>query len=445
MTKSETNLYKKGSRCQVCTGCGRCSDEKQVHTVCEFVYPHEAARAENPAVVQNADTVQEDGLPLGYLVAVDIGTTTIAMQLREMASGKMSDVFTCINPQRNFGADVLSRIEAASDGKAREEMRQQVQEVLRKGLEQFAKKLAGKGTEKTVEDSTNSAKEIRGMAIAANTTMIHLLMGYPVDGLGKYPFTPHTVAEIRTGLCGMDTVILPGVSAFVGADVMAGVYALSMQERDEVTMLIDLGTNGEMVLGNKERMLTTSTAAGPAFESDSEYFGTDLIKQVAALLEEGVLDETGLLKEPYFTDGILVGGVQITQSYIRQLQMAKSAICTGIRILCEKYGLKSMGGIDKVYLAGGMGYYLDVQAAVAIGLLPKQLENKAVAVGNSAIEGAFLYGKKVFGKQMLPKNISEKQSLQIQKLQKIKEFNLAAEDDFADAYISGMDLKPCIE
>lgn len=466
MTKRETNLYKKGSRCRICTGCGRCFGEKKIDAVCEFVYPQSGADDRSGDMAQSTDATQNAGAPrhtdavTGYLVAVDIGTTTIAMQLREMASGRVADSFTCINPQRSFGADVLSRIEAADSHSAKEEMRQQVQTVLYKGLEQFAEKLAGKATEQSVAGSSNSKKEIKGMAIAANTTMIHLLLGYPVDGLGKYPFTPQTVSEIRTNLCGMDTVILPGVSAFVGADVMAGVYALSMQEHGEITLLIDLGTNGEMVLGNKERMIATSTAAGPAFEGGRDYFGTDLVKQVAVLLEEGVLDETGLLIDPYFEEGILIGGVEITQSYIRQLQMAKSAICTGVRILCEKYGLRTIAEIDKVYLAGGMGYYLDVQAAVAIGLLPKQLETKTVAVGNSAIEGAFLYGRQVFGKQMpeeaalekttlekaaLEKAQSEKKGRQMVKLQKVEEFNLAAEQGFSDAYISGMDLKPCIE
>lgn len=412
MMKSETNLFKKGSRCPVCTGCGRCFGEKQVHTVCGFAYP--TATVSIPTE--------------GYLVAADIGTTTIAMQLRQITDGKVADTYTCLNPQRNFGADVLSRIEAAEDAGVRTKLQAQVLTALGEGLAQFQKTLAKK-------ERPGSRNTIKGMAIAANTTMIHLLMGYGVEGLGKFPFTPKTVSEIRTRLFAADTVILPGVSAFVGADVVAGVYALSMQKEEEISLLVDLGTNGEMVLGNHERMVATATAAGPAFEGGGEYFGTDLIKQVAALLEEGILDETGLLQEPYFTEGIRVGGVLITQDYIRKLQMAKAAIAAGIRILCKKYGLDCMDRVQKVYLAGGMGQYLDVQAAVRIGLLPSVLRDKTYAVGNAALEGAFLYAREVFalqGKADFPDFCME-------------EFNLAAEEAFADSYISGMDLKPCIE
>lgn len=407
MTKSETNLFKKGNRCHVCTGCGRCFGEKQVHTVCEFAYSTEQLGDEG------SDT---------FLVAVDIGTTTIAMQLREMTSGRVIEDFTCINPQCSYGADVLSRIAAARDKKPREEMKRQILGVLQTGIARFTGKLS------------DSKERIKGMAIAANTTMIHLLMGYETEGLGQHPFTPYTVSEISTKLFDVDTVILSGVSAFIGADVVAGVQALEMQEKEEVTLLVDLGTNGEIVLGNRGGMLATSTAAGPAFEGGEVYFGTDLIKQVAALLAEGAVDETGLLQEPYFTEGVLAGGVRITQDYIRQLQMAKSAVCTGIRILCEKYGLKSMEEIARVYLAGGMGYYLDVEAAVAIGLLPAVLKEKTVAVGNAALEGAFLYGRDVFLRGGSRKAVP-----------RIKEFNLASQEQFSAMYISGMDLKPCIE
>lgn len=419
MTETKTSLFKKGSRCRICTGCGRCFGERQVNTVCEFAFP-------TPGWETGSE--QENFLKEECLVAVDIGTTTIAMQLREMVSGKVLSTYTCKNPQSVYGADVLSRIEAASEPKAKQNMRDRILAVLQNGLTQFDKERA----------------KIVGMAIAANTTMIHLLMGYDVTQLGRHPFTPETISEIRTNLCGVETVILPGVSAFVGADIVGGIYALSMQEREEITLLVDLGTNGEMVLGNKKRMLATSTAAGPAFEGDGECFGTDMMRLVAQLLHDGLLDRTGLLEEACFKDGVMIGGVHITQPYIRQLQMAKSAICTGIQILCEKYGLQTMEVIDKVFLAGGMGYYLDVEAAVAIGLLPKQLEKKTIAVGNAALQGAFMYGREVFDKKLPLHGLQEKNAEHQMTELKIEEFNLATEPAFADAYISGMALTPCI-
>ncbi|MGN1147984.1 MAG: ASKHA domain-containing protein, partial [Lachnospiraceae bacterium] len=355
MTEIKTNSFRKGSRCQVCTGCGRCFGNKRIDAVSSFF-------ADDMSISGHFGQKQ------GYLVAVDIGTTTIAMQLRSLYDGKIIDTFSCINPQRNYGADVLSRIEAAEQPEAKEAMKQAVRGALEKGIRQFRRRL----------EVLQLASGICGMTIAANTTMIHLLMGYDVSRLGKHPFVPETLSEIRTELFGIDTVILPGASAFIGADIVAGVHALSMQERDEVTLLLDLGTNGEMVLGNKDRLIATGTAAGPAFEGNADCYGTDLMYLTAKLLEEGILDSTGLLADPYFESGIDIGGVHITQQYIRQLQMAKSAICTGIRILCKKYGLKDFTGIDRVWLAGGMGYYLNPQAAAAIGLIPQELADRTI-------------------------------------------------------------------
>ena len=117
-----------------------------------------------------------------------------------------------------------------------------------------------------------------------------------------------------------------------------------------------------MVLGNRERLIATATAAGPAFEGGTDSFGADLMAVCAGLREEGLLDETGLLKEPYFSEGIEAGGAHITRENIRALQLAKAAVAAGIRIMCRKYGLRDADRIDRIFLAGGMGYYLDPQA-----------------------------------------------------------------------------------
>lgn len=348
------------------------------------------------------------------VAAVDIGTTTIAMQLRRIQDGEVLDTFTCLNPQRNYGADVLSRIEAAERPEAAEAMQKAVKDALEQGIRQFRSK-------KTV---------LKRMVIAANTTMVHLLMGYDVSGLGHYPFKPQNLSAVHTSLFDLDTLILPGASAFIGGDIVAGIHALGMQAREEVTLLIDLGTNGEMVLGNKDRLIAAAAAAGPAFEGNGECYGTDLMALTAALLQEGLLDSTGLLAEPYFENGIDVGGVHLTQQYIRQLQMAKSAVCTGIGILCRKYGLKDSSAISRVWLAGGMGYYLDTESAAAIGLFPAELAERTKAVGNAALEGAFLYGREV----QIAADI---------KAPAIEVFNLAEEPDFSEAYIDGMELRSC--
>ena len=394
MIEKPTNLFKTGSRCRICTGCGKCFGKKKMDAVSVF-------RGGLAEETEESKKTQGNG---GYLAAVDIGTTTVAMQLRSMQDGSILDTFTCLNPQGKYGADMLSRIEAAGNPQTKEALCREIREVLQIGITRFG--------------------ETREIVIAANTTMVHLLMDLDVSLLGQYPFQPETLSELRTNLFGIPAVILPGISAFVGADIFAGIYALSMHKRQEITLLLDLGTNGEMVLGNRERLMATATAAGPAFEGNADCYGTDLMALAARLLDEGLLDETGLLADPYFDEGIDIGGVRLTQNYVRQLQMAKAAICTGIRILCEKYGLQTPSQIDKVFLAGGMGYYLSPKAAIRIGLLPAELAGKTVAVGNAALEGAFLYGRQI-SRGTVPQ---------------VEVFNLAEEPQFSERYIQEMNF-----
>ena len=165
-------------------------------------------------------------------------------------------------------------------------------------------------------------------------------------------------------------------------------------------------------------------------------------------MKEGILDETGLLADPYFEQGITIGGVHITQQYIRQLQTAKAAVCTGIVTLCKKYGLKSFGEIDKVYLAGGMGYFLSPEAALAVGLLPQELADKTMAVGNAALEGAFLYGRNIEGAENDEKTAAYHNAVMFQrrivenKCLSCEVYNLAEEKEFAESYIANMALVP---
>lgn len=451
MTEKPTNLFKTGSRCRICTGCGKCFGKKKMDAVSTFRggLAEETEDAKNDTMGERA-SVQESGDVLktwesgNYLAAVDIGTTTVAMQLRSLQDGSILDTFTCLNPQGKYGADVLSRIEAAGNPQIKEAMCREIREVLQMGITRFGETLARTSSNLDLRDKN---AEISGIVIAANTTMVHLLMDLDVSLLGQYPFQPETLSELRTNLFGIPAVILPGISAFVGADIFAGIYALSMHERQEITLLLDLGTNGEMVLGNRERLMATATAAGPAFEGNADCYGTDLMALAARLLDEGLLDETGLLADPYFDEGIDIGGVRLTQNYVRQLQMAKAAICTGICILCEKYGLQTPSQIDKVFLAGGMGYYLSSKAAIRIGLLPAELAGKTVAVGNAALEGAFLYGKRISWSEVgVARGVLQTQSdagsvsavgkLPIQ----VEVFNLAEEPQFSERYIQEMNF-----
>ncbi len=375
------------------------------------------------------------------LIAVDLGTTTIAMQLMEVNNGRILDTYCAMNPQRRYGSDVLSRIRASCDGH-REELRQLVVSVLKEGVMQFEK----------------SSTAIRGMCIAGNTTMTHLLMGYDVLSLGSSPFTPVDIGlQVYKDPAWDFTVwIAPGISAFVGGDIVAGLYALKMLPDDRridcygqceslalgeedtdlsTRLLIDLGTNGEMAITDGRRMIVTAAAAGPAFEggAGAGIVGSDMIANAAELLERGILDETGLLEEPWFTEGICTGepAVRLYNKDIRDLQMAKAAVRAGVEILWKKMGQPR---IRQVYLAGGFGYYLDVEAAFRIGLLPVSMRGRVTAAGNTSLAGAYHIGRDLLSGSV------DKETLE-NRLSFIESINLAEQGEFETLYVKYMDFR----
>ena len=401
----------RGNRCDICTGCGRCfHGEDGIEVITD----------------RFQERKWEQGLLsfTGNFIAVDIGTTTIAMVLYG-DGGKELDRFVIVNPQTSYGADVLSRIQKSENLCIAKEMQEAVLQVLKKGIEHL-------------HNATNREEHLLSMVIAANTTMIYLLMGWMTEELGKTPFHASHLEKICTEICGIKTVIFPGLSAFVGADIMSGIYACEMAENKALTLLIDLGTNGEMVLGNNERMIACATAAGPAFEggATSGIWGADIVSLIATLLEEGILDETGLLVDPYFEEGILVGNTLVTQQDIRGIQMAKGAIAAGIQVLIKQYGLNGPAEIDQVILAGGFGYYLKAEDASRIGLLPKELETKVKTGGNTALGGALRLGMNLY------KGDNKKEvQCNLQNVKNITSIiNLANADDFEQFYIDSMNL-----
>ena len=357
-----------------------------------------------------------------YGIAADIGTTTIAMQLVSLTGGGAVKTYTAMNRQRAYGADVISRIEASVNGKG-DELRESIQEDLMSGIKNL----------------TENGKIIpERMVIGANTTMVHLLMGYPCETLGVFPFTPVNLERITADaktLYGkyaedfegdFEVAIYPGISTYVGGDITAGLYALGFQNKEKVSVLIDLGTNGEMAVGRKDKICVASTAAGPAFEGGnitcgtgsipgavcgavihegraetetiqnkpiSGICGTGVVEITYELLKEELIDETGLLDEDYFEDGFYLGEdaqgrtIGFYQKDVREIQLAKSAVRAGLETLVLRYGI-SYDEIESVYIAGGFGYQLDIRKAVGIGLLPKECEGKIEAVGNSCLKGA---------------------------------------------------------
>ena len=355
-----------------------------------------------------------------YGIAVDIGTTTIAMQLLNLQSGENILTHTTINHQRNFGADVISRIKASVEGK-KEELQNSIRKDLNEGI-QYVVRQSGVPKEKVTE-----------VAIAGNTTMTHLLMGYDCKSLGEYPFTPVNIELIESSyekiigntFLNARVRVLPGISTFVGGDIVSGLYSCNVDEKESYSLLIDLGTNGEIALGNKEKIMTTSTAAGPAFEGgniewgvgsiqgaiagvriteegpvictigDKEptgICGTGVIEMVAELIRTELVDETGGLDDDYFSGGYSLAKtadgdeIVFTQQDIREIQLAKAAVRAGIETLVLRYGIEK-NEIAQVYLAGGFGFKLDCQKAIEIGMIPEEFAGKIEAVGNSSLGG----------------------------------------------------------
>lgn len=351
----------------------------------------------------------------GLGVAVDLGTTTLVTQLLDLSTGRVLAVRTALNSQAKFGADVMSRVLfAVAEGGARQLcalIRQQIGGLIEQLL------FAGQVAKEKVTD----------VAVVGNTVMHHLFCGLDVEPLSRYPFeSPHlglqsfSAGDLGWKLSGNAQVrFLPCLGGFVGSDILAGILATNLGERENLHGLVDLGTNGEIVIGNRQRMLCASTAAGPAFEgarismgmraatgaisevsvvdhtihcrvlgnvAAQGLCGSGLVDAVAAGLELGRIQPSGR-----FGGGgpwELAGPVVLTQSDIRELQLAKGAIAAGIRILLDRFGAAE-GELKKLYLAGAFGNYINRASAERIGLIRFPAE-KVEAAGNTALLGAKL-------------------------------------------------------
>lgn len=346
-----------GSRCKVCIGCGRCNRmDDEIHVVSDSYFFEEEGKA----------------LPGEEAVAVDIGTTTIAIACLDR-EGKVVDTHVKVNPQRIFGADVLSRIEKAENRMLLLQMSDMVKKVIREAIDSFRQK--GYAPKKGI--------------IAGNTAEMYLLLQHAPEELGHAPFRAEHLSSETVRIAEIEFQTVPGFSAFVGGDLMAGLIAANLSAMKGASLLVDLGTNGEILLVNQGRILGTSTAAGPAFEGGSGKgdFACDRIKRVVALYEKGYLEENGNAGKEWLAEEILVGDYPMTLELVQAVLVAKAAVRAGIEILLKKAGLHPEQ-IERVYLAGGFGYFLDGESAVKIGLFPKEFGEKICAVGNSSLAGA---------------------------------------------------------
>lgn len=452
-----------------------------------------------------------------FFIAADIGTTTIAMALVKEETGEICDIYTSLNHQRKYGTDVIGRITAANAGKA-EELKRLIEEDLCQGIcslmkaEKKPKSKVSNSQDETIKFPREHERKninISRIILAGNTTMIHLLMGYSCQSLGKYPFVSEHLGQVectlkdvittnrvdgrqkeciiadvnnnveKDSIASLPVIILPAISAFVGGDIVAGILACPVFETEGISLLLDLGTNGEIVLGNKEKLLVTSTAAGPAFEGGNitcgtasipgsidrvkiqnqkaivktiknqmppiGICGTGLVSVIAQLLENKIIDEQGNLRYPYSENGFTLWvqnhgeSIKLYQKDIREFQMAKSAIRAGVEILMQEYGCQ-VTDIKQIYLAGGFGTNLLADDVVVTGILPQEWKDKIIPIGNGALQGAVKVG--------MEKAECHKTMEGIQVIQNIrnraKNISLAEHDSFQEMYLKHMDFKKSV-
>jgi len=351
----------------------------------------------------------------GLGIAVDLGTTTLVAQLLDLKSGRVLAVRTALNPQTMYGGDVMSRIQLAVAGRQAARLAGEI----RRGIGSLLSDL--------VASVTLEERRLETVVIAGNTVMHHLFCGIDLGPLSRSPFeTVHGGPQkFSSGQLGWEldgdpaVTFLPCLGSFVGSDILCGVLATRMHQSDVPTVLVDLGTNGEIVVGNRERMICASTAAGPAFEGGrismgmrattgaiSEVAvggddrlrcrvlgdvaprgicGSGLVDAVAAGLDLGLIQPSGRLTNSGRPLEI-AQPVTLTQNDIRELQLAKAAIAAGIRILRRRFGSEKCREAP-IYLAGAFGNYINRASAWRIGLIDAPVE-KIQPAGNTALLGA---------------------------------------------------------
>lgn len=347
----------------------------------------------------------------GFGIAIDIGTTTIAAQLLDMHTGNVLDSETRLNPQSRFGADIISRIEYAIHKNGQGILKQLIRKEFCSIVNQLIKR--------------NEVK-VSKVIIVGNTVMQHIFSGIDLTPLSAYPFesTKKKIIHFTPGELELNSdsvskiTFLPSIGSFVGSDILAGILAARINESDKYIILIDLGTNGEIAIGNKNRIICASTAAGPAFEGTnismgmramngaissvtkyegSQQFhvignenprgicGSGLIDAIATSLELNKIDLGGRITGKNEVIQLL-SPVSISQKDIREFQLAKGAVAAGVQVLLEKLNI-SYDDIEKVYIAGAFGSFINIENTRRTGLLefPAEKINK---MGNMALIGA---------------------------------------------------------
>ncbi len=329
------------------------------------------------------------------LFAVDLGTTTIESRLVEAIKPfRELHRINIKNPQSLYGRDVINRILTATN-----------KPVLKAKMKAMVISSIAEMLEGSLNFANMSVNDLKGVCISGNTTMISILLDKDVSRLGEYPFSPDIgntiytdLSEVFTGIFDekIPLIITGCISAFVGGDIISGiVYVNSITDNifystDEAAMLVDLGTNGEMVISHDGSLYVTSAACGPAFEGclrKQGIYGANVIDTLAILFRAGKISKEGVLCEEYLKKGIDLNGIHIDMDIIRDILMAKASIYSAICTLINDAGV-SYKDIKTIYLAGGFTKNLQMDNAAFIGLWPKELEAKICPIGNASLLGA---------------------------------------------------------
>ena len=412
-----------------------------------------------------------------YMAAFDIGTTTIAAYLLDGRTGKELCTASSLNPQAAYGADVISRANYVLEHGHKE---------LSDCVHSAADKLIGQ----LAQSAGIQREDIYLLCFVGNTCMHHIFFQYPMESLVRAPYVPSQKGLIRKKAAEFDIhihpegelIFLPVIAGFVGADTMGCILSLRPDLQEEISLMLDIGTNGELVLGNKNQLVCCSTAAGPAFEGakihcgmrgaqgaidhmsyDSSGFhfsvigqkapkgicGSGLIDTIACLRRTGLIDESGRLLNrdeaaaldlafaphmtqrdhmPAFLYDPAYPEVFLTQKDVREVQLAKAAIAAGILLLEKHLGI-AHENIRKVYIAGAFGNYMDPKSACDIGLLPYSLRDRVVPVGNAAGEGA-----------KIALQNAEELDKTVQLMHQVDFLELAALPQFQDCFIDELEF-----
>jgi uncharacterized 2Fe-2S/4Fe-4S cluster protein (DUF4445 family) len=396
-------------------------------------------------------------------VAIDVGTTSLVFYLANLITGTIVETKAILNPQAKYGADVITRIQfTASEPQGLHILQNEIISAINRELIDL------------VQFAGISINEVIKIVIAGNTTMLHLILGADPLTLALFPFRARFLEEqILQGKelnlkCFPEAEIklLPSISAFVGSDIVAGLASIAPSEKYRNYLFMDIGTNGELALVTENRIWCCATAAGPAFEGariscgmgavegaistygDEGYSvigdekpaglcGSGLIDLVAWLCQNRKIDSDGLLDHDFVIVNASESGtgkdISVNQTDIREVQLAKSAILSGVKILLKQSGL-SFDQIDTLFLAGGFGNYINIDSAIRIGLIPQQLKGRIIPVGNTSGTGALAALKSIKFEEVMQAVISK--SILVE---------LASDEDFAMEFAMNMMFQEGVE